>query len=173
MAKLDEKFIVKLQGKEFVLYNGLVDLAHQLGFTGISTELIQIPSKENDMTCIVKAVAKIGEQEYHGIGDASPGSVSRMLVPHIIRMAETRAKARALRDLTNVGMTAVEEMIEDEEPLNKNENKNINTKRNTNKESDNDLVCSDCNVKINQAVQAFSTNKFGKALCMECQKKQR
>lgn len=173
MSKLDEKFIVKLQGKEFVLYNGLVDLAHQLGFTGISTELIQIPTKENDMTCIVKAVAKIQDQEYHGIGDASPGSVSKMLVPHIIRMAETRAKARALRDLTNVGMTAVEEMIDEDDSLNRNENKNINTKRNTKKEPDSDLVCSKCSASINQAVQAFSTNKFGKALCMDCQKKQR
>lgn len=109
-VKIDQRFIVQLQGKDFVTYEGLLDLAHQKGLVSIDIEIIQIPTKDNDMTAICKATAKTQEMTYIDIGDASPGSVSRNLVPHIIRMASTRAKARALRDLTNVGMTALEEM---------------------------------------------------------------
>jgi hypothetical protein len=51
--------------------------------------------------------------KFSGIGDASPANVNRQIAPHIIRMAETRAKARALRDAINVGVTAFEELGED------------------------------------------------------------
>lgn len=114
-SKIDEKFIVNLQGKDFVTYEGLLDLAHRNGLKGMKTELIQIPTKENNNTCIVKAKAITENGEFHGIGDANPENVNSFISKHLIRMAETRAKARALRDLTNVGMTAIEELGNDKE----------------------------------------------------------
>jgi hypothetical protein len=42
-------------------------------------------------------------RSFQGMGDAAPGNVNRMMAPHLLRLAETRAKARALRDAVNVG----------------------------------------------------------------------
>ena len=133
MAKIDEKFIVNLQEKQFVTYEGLLDLAHQKGLKGIETELIQTPNKENNNTCIVKAIAKLENGEFYGIGDANPSNVGAFVSKHIIRMAETRAKARALRDLTNVGMTAIEELGDDTED--KPSGKYSNNKKTATKQS--------------------------------------
>lgn len=107
---INENFIIKLQGKSFVTYEGLLDLAHQKNLVSLEVEIIQIPNKENNMTAICLAVATTEKERFQDIGDASPKSVNSGLVPHLIRMASTRAKARVLRDLTNVGMTAVEEL---------------------------------------------------------------
>ena len=54
--------------------------------------------------------------ETSGIGDADPSNVSPMMKGHLLRMAETRAKARALRDAVNVGMAALEELGPEEAP---------------------------------------------------------
>lgn len=107
---INEKFIINLQGKSFVTYEGLLDLAHQMDLVSIDVELLQFPNEENNMTAIAKATACTEKSSFSDIGDANPSSVNNMLKPHIIRMASTRAKARALRDLTNVGMTAIEEL---------------------------------------------------------------
>ncbi len=111
---INEKFIINLQGRSYVTYEGLLDLAHQKNLKSLEVEIIQIPTEENNMTAICKAIATTDEERFQDIGDASPKSVNNALVPHLIRMASTRAKARVLRDLTNVGMTAIEELtIED------------------------------------------------------------
>jgi hypothetical protein len=113
-------FIIQREGKDFVLYAGLLDLLHQVsrGHFEIKTKLEQVPGTENAQTAIVSAVVSILDPEDHitpirtssGIGDAYPGNVSKVMAPHSIRMAETRGIARALRSLLNVGMAAAEEL---------------------------------------------------------------
>lgn len=122
--KLNEEFIIDLQGKSFVTYEGLLDYAHQLGLISIEVEVLQVPNNSNGMIAICKATAKTENETYTDIGDASPTSVTNTLIPHLIRMASTRAKARALRDLTNIGMTAFEELYIDD-----NQQKEPPTKR--------------------------------------------
>lgn len=107
---INEKFIITLQGKSYVTYEGLLDLAHQNQLKSIEVELVQYPNKENSMTAICKATALTNSNKFVDYGDASPQSVNSKIAPHIIRMASTRAKARALRDLTNIGMTSIEEL---------------------------------------------------------------
>jgi hypothetical protein len=105
-----EEYMIERQGKRFVLYAGLLEEAHARGLRSIETELLQVPAKENGEVAIVKAVIRTEEGKFAGIGDASPQNVNRAIAPHLIRMAETRAKARALRDAINVGVTAFEEL---------------------------------------------------------------
>ena len=105
-----EEHMIERQGKRFVLYAGLLEEAHGRGLRSVETDLLQIPSSENGEVAIVKAVVRTEEGKFSGIGDASPENVGRAIRPHLIRMAETRAKARALRDAINVGVTAFEEL---------------------------------------------------------------
>lgn len=177
MAELNKEFIVNLKGKEFVQYGGLIDLAHQMKLKSITTELIQLPNKDNGNQCIIKAVATTEDGKvFEGYGDADPNNVNSMIAKHLIRMAETRAKARALRDLTNVGMTAIEELIGDEDeqaskpaPTKKTTTK-VNVSTNNNKATQGELKCTDCSKDIKQAEQVYSNQYYGKTLCFDCQK---
>jgi predicted amidohydrolase YtcJ len=105
-----EEYMIERQGKRFVLYAGLLEEAHSRGLRSIETELLQVPKSENGEIAIVRAVVRTEDGKFTGIGDASPENVNRTIAPHVIRMAETRAKARALRDAINVGVTAFEEL---------------------------------------------------------------
>jgi hypothetical protein len=105
-----EEYMIERQGKRFVLYAGLLEEAHSRGLRSIETELLQVPGPGNGEVAIVKAVVRTEDGKFTGIGDASPENVNRTIAPHVIRMAETRAKARALRDAINVGVTAFEEL---------------------------------------------------------------
>ena len=122
-----KEFIVERSGKQFVLYAGLLDLAHTEGLKSIETTLVQIPAAENAFTAIATArvvmnnsTAELPSRDrvFTGIGDAAPNNVGPMVKTALIRMSETRAKARALRDAVNVGLAAIEELGPDgeEEP---------------------------------------------------------
>jgi hypothetical protein len=113
-----DEFLITRQGKQYVLFAGLLDEAHSRGLGSIDTELVQAPTEENGQVAICKARVEMEDgRTFSGIGDASPENVGRNIVPHIIRMAETRAKARALRDAVNVGATALEELADGDDAL--------------------------------------------------------
>ena len=123
---LSPRFIQQRQGKPFITYPGLLSLLHQLseGYFSVETLVVQLPSAENGHTAVCTACVRIFDPQdadvvrrlTTGIGDADPTNVSAQMKPHLIRMAETRAKARALRDAVNVGMAALEELGPDEVP---------------------------------------------------------
>ena len=109
--KLDERWITTIEGREFVKYPGLLDLGHQKGISQIEVEVVQLPTAENGHFAVCKAsvVSKTGES-FVDIGDANPANCSSKVSKHILRMASTRAIARALRSFTNIGMTCLEEL---------------------------------------------------------------
>ncbi len=111
MSILD-KHIVSIDGKPYVLYAGLLQLAKQEGVTRMHVQIEQIPMAQNGYMAIVRAtvVTKKGAS-YSDIADASPESVGdSRLIPHLLRVASTRAKARALKDAFAVDMTSMEEL---------------------------------------------------------------
>ncbi len=112
--KLPAKFIKKIQGKDFVLFEGLLEMAHADGLKRVETQLLQAPHKDNGMLAIVRAVIETDKGIFSALGDASPESAERPMQPHLVRLADTRAIARAIRIAVNVGITAVEEINESE-----------------------------------------------------------
>jgi hypothetical protein len=109
--RLDERFIKQIKGKDFVLYPGVLDLGHQEGIKKLEVEAIQLPTKENGQNAICKVILEtLDGKVYTDYGDANPLNVNKEVAGHILRVASTRAKARVLRDATNVGMTCLEEL---------------------------------------------------------------
>lgn len=132
-TQLDEKYILKINGREFVKYEGLLMLAHEKGLVKLEVTPIQYPTKENGNEAICKAVltSKNGEC-FTDVGDANPNNVDKLVSAHILRMASTRAKSRCLRDFTNTGMTAIEELggiVEEEKVVDSGSNGNGRSKK--------------------------------------------
>lgn len=113
---MKKEFVVERNGRSFVLYSGLLEEAHAQGLKSILTTLLQIPSDENGHVAVCQATVQTEKGTFAGLGDAAPDNVARPMATCLIRMAETRAKARALRDAVNVGAVALEELSGDDEP---------------------------------------------------------
>jgi hypothetical protein len=108
---VDPKHVVNLSGKDYPLFAGILAEAHERGLQSIETELIQIPTGENESVAIVRATVRMKDgSAFSDYGDASPRNTSARIATALIRMASTRAKGRALRDAINVGQTMLEEL---------------------------------------------------------------
>jgi len=139
VSKLDDRFITNIKGKDFVVYAGVLDLATQMGLLKLEVELLQFPTKENGNEAICHAVAesKTGEV-FSDIGDANPKNCNPKVVKHLIRMASTRAKGRALRDMCNIGIACLEELADFDDVIGSSSPKKTTRKKtagNTEKEA--------------------------------------
>jgi hypothetical protein len=122
--KLDDRFIIDIDGSQFVKYAGLLDLGHQKGISQIEVEPLQLPTKDNGNFAICRAtiVSKVGES-FTDIGDANPTNCNVKVGKHLLRLASTRAIARALRTFTNIGYTCLEELADLNEVIGDNKGK--------------------------------------------------
>jgi hypothetical protein len=129
--RLDDRFITNIQGREFVIYAGVLDLAHQKGLRSVLVDAVQCPTAENGQEAICKATVESENGDtFVEWGDANPKNVNPMVVRHILRIAATRAKARALRDFTNIGMTCLEELGDLDEVVGTENGGNGNPRKN-------------------------------------------
>ena len=113
-------YLIDRQGKTFALYAGLLDLAHRRypGRFSIKTTLLHLNAAES--FAVVQATVEVKGDDgqvaavFEGLGDVTTKNVGGNVRDHWLRMAETRAKARALRDMLNVA-EAVDEADEESE----------------------------------------------------------
>jgi hypothetical protein len=121
-----DEHVITRQGRPFALYAGLLDDLHAEKIKSIHTELLYtewIKVKNDDrLFTIVRAVITLEDgREFSGIGDAG-GSDEKKGTPGAetpVRMAETRAKARAMRDALNVGAGLLDDTSTAEEAADK------------------------------------------------------
>lgn len=112
---MNDKNIITISGKPFILYTGLLEESHKRGIQSLEVDIVQFPKAENDFTCICKATLESKNGEiFTDYGDANPKNISNKILPHLIRIAVTRAKARAMRDFCNIGLCSFEELNPDE-----------------------------------------------------------
>jgi len=136
--RLDSHWITQIKGKDFVVYSGLLDLAHQIGLDSVSVEVMEYPKKDNGFEAVVKATTRSSTgQCFVDYADANPKNTNSLVVNHLLRVASTRAKARTLRDMTNIGMTCLEELgnLEEVEETSPQEKKTQSGKQSDRKEA--------------------------------------
>jgi len=165
---VDKKFIKKLQGKEFVLFEGLLDEAHKKGLSKIETEMDE---RSNEKQVIFKAIVELKDKEgnintFTGWGDADNDNVNEMVKKHKLRMAETRAIARALRFATNIGMCSIDEISHETQA----ESKKPEANKQLDESVEVPLICNSCGVDIPKVVADYSIKFYKRTLCRGCQK---
>jgi hypothetical protein len=93
-----------------VSLKGLLSLAHEEELRSIRTRIVELPKGENGRRAVVRATVRTRRGVFTATGDADPSNVNTEVAAHIIRVAESRAIARALRFAVNIGEVAIEEL---------------------------------------------------------------
>lgn len=107
---IPSEFIVQIQGKPYILYHGLLHLAHQQGLLSLHVAFTTV----TDTYALAKATVQMHDgRVFSECGDSTPDNVGARVKPSWRRMALVRAKSRVLRDALNLGsLVAVEELSE-------------------------------------------------------------
>ena len=106
-----QQHVVFIQGKAFVKFAGLLQMAHERGLVALTADW----TFNDAELSLAHAVATFEDgRRFEESGDASPGNVTRLVAGHFRRVALTRAKARVLRDALGVDLVAVEELADSE-----------------------------------------------------------
>ena len=171
---------IDIKGKPYIEVNErLKEFRSNPKYDGYSleSEFIEL---ENGV-CTIKAIIKNAQGVVIATGFAQEKESSSFInKTSYIENCETSAWGRALGNLgigIDTSIASAEEVlnaIKNQEPK---EQKKPSSEQEYNNEIDamaaeesNSYTCSDCGITITRTVASFSANKFGKHLCMKCQK---
>lgn len=124
----DPRYLRTINGRRFILYAGLIELAKRSSLISLEVEIQQFPSEANGHTAVARSTAVLANgRKASDIGEANPLNLDSRVVIFPLSLAATRSKARCLRNLLGVSMTAIEELkdfegVIGEEPENQPEN---------------------------------------------------
>ena len=100
-------YLVLVHGQPFIRYVGLLALAHEAGLVRLEARI----ESHSEALVLASATATFSDgRVFTEWADSTPENVGAQVRPHWIRLALTRAKARAMRDALSIDMTAVEEV---------------------------------------------------------------
>src|SRR5262245_21409775 len=103
--------VVLIQGKPFVKFAGLLQMAHERGLVALTADW----TYNDGELSLAHAVATFQDgRRFEEAGDGTPANTNRKVAVHFRRVALTRAKARTLRDALGVDLVAVEELADSE-----------------------------------------------------------
>ncbi len=97
-------------GVDYIVYAGLLVGRHQLGVVSISVRLLQLLARDNGWFAICSSLVTTQTGAFTALGDAHPGNAARSDVSTLILLAQLRAKAQALCDALNLGLTPIEDL---------------------------------------------------------------
>src|ERR1700677_1638960 len=102
----------QMDGRWYVTHSGLVRTAQRRRCHGIETSLLNEVSDPVVGRWVFKATVykTPGSRGFVGYGDADPSNVSSLVRGAEMRVAETRAVDRALRQAYGIGLCSVEEI---------------------------------------------------------------
>jgi hypothetical protein len=102
--------VVLIQGKPFVKFAGLLQMAHERGLVALTADW----TFNDAELSLAHAVATFQDgRRFEESGDATPANTNRKVAVHFRRVALTRAKARVLRDALGIDLVAVEELADE------------------------------------------------------------
>ena len=102
--------VVLIQGKPFVKFTGLLQMAHERGLVALTADW----TFNDAELSLAHAVATFQDgHRFEESGDATPANTNRTVAVHFRRVALTRAKARVLRDALGIDLGAVEERADE------------------------------------------------------------
>ena len=109
-TRIDKRYIVDIKGKNFVTFNGVLDVAHHEGLLELT--IVEKNIMPDGVWCIARA--KFGDGRiFEAMGSATKENTSMSIgAKYLPEMAQTRAFGRCLRFALNLDMVLKEEIDE-------------------------------------------------------------